>query len=168
MSGREAYRGRMELIMRLTSLLAVAGIALLPVVASAQPSPPAVPAGTRIFVTSAAGGPKVEGALLSLSADSVALLVEGDVRTMPLDSVKRIERAGDSSIDGAVIGALLVGGRCARVCGQGLTSSNQIARAVLTTTAVGAVVGWWVDRNHVGRTRIYPLIPDRRDTHPRR
>ncbi len=154
--------------MRLTPLLALAGIALLPAFAGAQPAIPVVPTGTRIYVTPAAGGPKVEGSLLSLSAESVALLVEGDVRTMPLDSVKRIERAGDSSIDGAVIGALLVGGRCARVCGQGLTSSNQIARAVLTTTAVGAVVGWWVDRNHVGRTRIYPLIPDRCDTHPRR
>lgn len=154
--------------MRLTSLLTAAGFALLPAFASGQPAMPVVPTGTRIFVTPAAGGPKVEGSLLSLSADSVALLVEGTVRTIPLDSVKRIDRAGDSSIDGAVIGALLVGGRCARVCGQGLTSSDQTARAVLTTTAVGALVGWWFDRNHVGRTRIYPIIPDSRDTRPRR
>ena len=146
--------------MRLTSLLAVAGIACLPLVASAQPAPPAVPTGTRIFVQRAADGAKVEGSLVSLSAESVALLVEGDVRTMPLDSVKWIEREGDSSINGAVIGALLVGGRCAQVCGQGLTSSDQIARAMLTATAVGALIGWWVDRNHVGRTLIYPVRRD--------
>ncbi len=146
--------------MRLTSLLALVGIVVLPLAAGAQPAPPDVPAGTRIFVTPAAGGPALEGSLLSLSANSVALLVEGNVRTMPLDSVKRIERAGDSSIDGAVIGALLVGGRCAWVCGQGLTSSDQVARAVLTTTAVGALVGWLVDRNHVGRTLIHPVRRD--------
>jgi len=158
----------MEVAMRLPALLLALTLADGVHTVGAQTPPRAGAPGTRVFVTPSSGGPKVEGSLLSLSADSVALLVGGNAQIMPLGSVKRIEREGDRNIDGAVIGALLVGVRCARVCGQGLSTGDGVAGAVLVNAALGALIGWWVDRNHVGRTQIYPVLPDRRDTHPRR
>ena len=164
MSGREAYRGRMEMTMRLTSLLAVAGIALLPVVASAQPAPPTVPEGTRIFVTTASGGPVLEGSLLSLSADSVALLVNGHSRILPLSSLKRVEREGDPTNDGFQKGALVLGLACFLICGQGVSSSNEFAGVLVGNMVIGGLIGWQFDRDHVGRARIYPFKRDWRDT----
>lgn len=130
----------------------------------AQTTARGVAPGTRIFVTLTAGGPPVEGSLLTLGPDSVALLVDATAWTLPLDQVKRIQREGDRSIDGAVIGALLVGARCARVCGQGLTSGDQVGGVVLVNAVLGGLIGWAFDRNHVRRTTIYPVSPDSRDT----
>ena len=113
--------------MRLTSLLALVGIVVLPLAAGAQSAPPDVPTGTRIFVTPAAGGPALEGSLLSLSADSVALLVDGNTRIVPLTSVKRVEREGDPTSDGIQKGALVLGLACFLICGQGVDSSNELA-----------------------------------------
>ncbi len=160
MSGRETYRGRMEMTMRLTSLLAIAGIVVLPLAAAAQPAPPAVPAGTRIFVTPAAGGPVLEGSLLSLSTDSLALLVDGNTRTVPLASVKRVEREGDPTSDGFQKGALVLGLLCMLTCGQGVNSSNELFGVVVGNMVIGGLIGWQFDRDHVGRSRIYPIKRD--------
>lgn len=146
--------------MRLTSLLAVAGIALLPAFASAQPAPPEVPAGTRIFVTPSAGGPVLEGSLLSLSTDSLSLLVDGNTRTVPLASVKRVEREGDPTSDGFQKGALVLGLLCMLTCGQGVNSSNELFGVVVGNMVIGGLIGWQVDRGHVGRSRIYPFTRD--------
>lgn len=150
--------------MRLTSLLAIAGIVVLPLAAGAQPPPPEVPAGTRIFVTPAAGGPALEGSLLSLSADSVALLVDGNTRTLPLASVKRVEREGDPTSDGFQKGALILGLACFLICGQGVDSSNELAGVIFGNMVIGGLIGWQFDREHVGRSRIYPFRRDWRDT----
>ena len=150
--------------MRLTSLLAVAGIACLPVIASAQPAPPAVPAGPRIVVTPGAGGPVLEGSLLSLSADSVALLVDGNTRIVPLTSVKRVEREGDPTSDGIQKGALVLGLACFLICGQGVDSSNELAGVMVGNMVIGGLIGWQFDRDHIGRSRIYPFKRDWRDT----
>jgi len=154
----------MEMTMRLTSLLAIAGIVVLPLAAGAQPTPPAVPAGTRIFVTAAAGGPALEGSLLSLSADSVALLVDGNTRTLPLASVTRVEREGDPTSDGFQKGALVLGLACFLICGQGVDSSNELAGVMVGNMVIGGLIGWQFDRDHVGRSRIYPIKRDWRDT----
>ena len=160
MSEREAYRGCMEMTMRLTSLLAVAGIACLPLVASAQPAPPAVPAGTRIFVTPAAGGPALEGSLLALSPDSVALLVDGNTRILPLSSLKRVEREGDPTSDGVQKGALVLGLACFLICGQGVSGGNEFAGVLVGNMVIGGLIGWQFDRDHVGRSRIFPFTRD--------
>lgn len=150
--------------MRLTSLLAAAGLAFQPVFASGQPAPPVVPAGTRVFVSPAAGGPTVEGSLVSLSADSVALLVDGNTRTLPLASVVRVEREGDPASDGFLKGALVLGLACFLICGQGVDSSNELAGVLAGNMAIGGLIGWQFDRDHVGRSRIYPFRRDWRDT----
>jgi hypothetical protein len=150
----------MEMTMRLPSLLAVAGIAFLPAFAGAQPAPPAAPAGTRIFVTPGAGSPVLEGSLLSLSADSVALLVDGNTRILPLASVKRVEREGDPTSDGVQKGALVLGLLCMLTCGQGVNSGNELAGVVVGNMVIGGLIGWQADRGHVGRSRIYPLKRD--------
>ena len=164
MSRPQAYRGRMEMTMRLTSLLAIALIVVLPLAAGAQPAPPAVPAGTRIFVTPAAGGPALEGSLLSLSADSVALLVDGNTRILPLSSLKRVEREGDPTSDGVQKGALVLGLACFLICGQGVSGGNEFAGVLVGNMVIGGLIGWQFDRDHVGRTRIYPFKRDWRDT----
>lgn len=146
--------------MRLTSLLATAGFVLLPFVASAQPTPPTVPAGTRIFVTAAAGGPVLEGSLLSLSTDSLALLVDGNTRVVPLASVKRVEREGDPTSDGFQKGALVLGLLCMLTCGQGVNSGNEFFGVVVGNMVIGGLIGWQADRGHVGRSRIYPFTRD--------
>jgi hypothetical protein len=143
-------------------LLAVTLAGGVPTVGAQTPSS-AVASGTRIFVTLAAGGPPVEGWLLALSLDSVALMVDATTWTLPLNQVRRIQREGDRSIAGAAIGALAVGARCAYVCGQAL-SGNRLTQAVLVNAVLGGLVGWAVDRGHVGRTTIYPVTPDSRDT----
>ncbi len=149
--------------MRFTALLIAVTLASGVPTVSAQATSRAVAPGTRIFVTLTAGGPPVEGSLLALSPDSVALVVDATTWTLPLDRVKRIQREGDRSIGGAAIGALAVGARCAYVCGQAL-SGHGLTQAVLVNAVLGGLIGWAVDRGHVGRTTIYPVTPDARDT----
>lgn len=147
--------------MRLITALVVALPLLpIPVAAQAQESPPAIAAGTPIFVTLQADRKVVEGSLLALSADSVALLVNDVPQTVPLADVGLIQRLGDSSRDGAVKGAIFVGLWCALVCGQGTTGGGHYGAAVVANAGLGALFGWMFDRDHVGRTTIYP--PDSR------
>ena len=135
--------------------------------ARAQTTSPSVEQGTRVFVTRLAGAP-IEGSLIALSPDSVDLLVDATAWTVPLGQVALVQRSGDRSRDGAVKGALFVGLWCLRVCGQGLNNGNQVGWAVLSNATIGALIGWAIDRRHVGRTTIYPFPKAPRDTAGRR
>lgn len=108
----------------------------------------------------------IEGSLLTLSAESVTLLAHGERRTYPLDQVTRVERRGDGSWDGALRGAGVLGGLCAvsvYTCAQGARGGR---RLVLANAALGALLGWWIDRAHEGRTTIY--APSSQDSRRRR
>ena len=136
--------------------------------ASAQPPPTTAPdtttaaaPGPTVFVTLRNGGPALEGSLLQISANSVAILTADGPRTVPLERGEAVQRAGDRSHDGAIKGALVLGVWCALVCGQAATSRNPYGRIVMGNAAWGALFGWLFDLGHTGRTTVYPVKPAR-------
>lgn len=137
-------------------LLAVAIVTVaLAFPAAAQQVPTVGDHGPNIVVTMQNGG-LVEGVLVTLDHASVTMLVNQLERTIPLTSVRRIEREGDGSGDGATKGAVILGLLCALVCGQGTTSGSQHMAGIAANAAIGALAGWQFDRGHRGRTKIYP------------
>jgi hypothetical protein len=135
-SGREAYRGRMEMTMRLTSLLAAAGFVLLPFVASAQPAPPNVP------------GPMTAGAIAQIRAEA---------RSQGMPSVMRLQsrqpRAGARSCGRSVASGAVRGAAAGVAMGIGsaLGAGSQgpgpyIAKLTMAGAAVGGLVGLVVCR----------------------
>lgn len=149
--------------MRLQSLLVAAALALTPAASHAQHATATVEPGTRGFVTLRDGDTVLAGTLLSLTPDSVALLTGDTAWTYPLAQVSRIERRGDSRLDGAVRGASIPFLLCLLNCGQGVRNGAHFAQVAATNAAFGAVIGWWIDHKRVGRTTIYPARTDNRD-----
>lgn len=123
--------------------------------AQAQAPAPIATPGTQLFVALDDGGTVLAGSLISLSDTSIAILMASGPRDIPHDDVARIERRGDGTLDGAVRGASILGGLCVLNCGQGVRNGSHWAQAVLANAAIGAVIGWWFDFRHVGRTSIY-------------
>lgn len=149
--------------MRLQSLLVVAALALTPSPSTAQTSSAPIAPGTQAFVTLLDGNTVLAGSLLSLTPDSVALLTGDTAWTYPLAQVSRIERRGDSRLDGAVRGASIPFLLCLLNCGQGVRNGAHFAQVAATNAAFGAVIGWWIDHKRVGRTTIYPARVESRD-----
>ena len=83
--------------------------------------------------------------LVSLNADTVTLLVKDQKTSLPLDRVVRITSGRDSIRNGALIGALIGGGLCARNCGQGLNRAGELPLAVALTAGMWGVAGAAVD-----------------------
>ena len=111
----------------------------------------------RVRVTLAKSGREINGRLVELSADAVRILVGGKARDLPLTDVRRIDiERSDSLKNGAVIGAIVLGGWCALVCGQGLGTGPQLVPAVAANAAVGALIGAGIDAGRRERTTIYP------------
>lgn len=149
--------------MKLESLLVVAALTLTPVAGQTQTSTAPIAPGAPAFVTLLDGNTVLAGSLLSLTPDSIALLAGDTVWTYPLAQVSRIERRGDSRLDGAVRGASIPLLLCLLNCGQGVRNGAHFAQVVATNAAFGAVIGWWIDHQRVGRTTIYPARTDNRD-----
>lgn len=137
--------------MKLAALLVVG----LTQTATAQPVDLGIAPGAQIYVSVDDGGTVLAGSLVELSPGSIAILMRDGPRFVPFQDVTRIERPGDPTIDGAVRGASILGGLCVLNCGQGVNSAQHYAQVVLTNAAIGAVIGWWFDHRHVGRTTIY-------------
>ena len=111
----------------------------------------------RVRVTLAKSGREINGRLVELSADAVRILVGGKARDLSLTDVRRIDiERSDSLKNGAVIGAIVLGGWCALVCGQGLGTGAQLIPAVAANAAVGALIGAGIDAGRRERTTIYP------------
>ena len=106
------------------------------------------------LVVLSSGGRALEGTLLDLSPSAVALLVDGQRRELPLSDVSRVELEGDSLGNGAVIGAVVLGGWCAVVCGQGVRGGDYLV-AVGLNAGLGALIGVAIDAGHRGRTVLY-------------
>jgi len=123
--------------------------------ADAQPVPMVGATGPHVVVT-LDGGTVIEGPLVILRDTTVTVHVDQQDRTIPLSGVTRIEREGDDHTDGAVKGGVILGLMCALVCGQGVSSGSEHLAAIATNSAIGALIGWQFDRDHRGRTVIYP------------
>lgn len=115
-----------------------------------------------VFVTLQDTRQEVRGELVTLTDQAVAVLVDGVSHEFPLATVRRVQRLGDGNRDGAIRGALLLGLLCMVTCGQGVTSGAHYVQVVAVNAAFGALAGWQFDRDHVGRTTLFPFPrPDR-------
>ena len=139
---------------RRTVALVLLMLTALAAAASAQTLKPAR-RGERILVTQTVSGDELRGRLIELSPDTLSLLVNGQRVDLPMDRVLRIDATRDSVVNGAVIGATLLGGLCALNCGQGLNSSDDLPMAVLANAAWGALLGALIDLKIEGRAPIY-------------
>ncbi len=141
-------------------LLVLAASCVSPRLASAQPARGRqAPQAPNVFVTPRDGRPEVAGSLVELGRDAVTLDVDGQRQRIPLTDVHRIERDGDSSLNGAAIGVLVLGAWCAIVCGQGLGDASELPLVVVANGALGALIGAGIDRARHGRTTLYPVPP---------
>jgi hypothetical protein len=126
--------------------------AVSPASAAQQPAPAK---GQEVIVTQSASGEELRGRLLELTPESLAIMVDGRRVDVPIDRVLRIDSTHDSVKNGAIIGAAVMGGWCALVCGQGLDSSSDVATVALINTGLGALIGAGIDALHKGRSPIY-------------
>ena len=111
----------------------------------------------RVTVIRATPGPALNGRLIELGGEAVRILVNGQTRELSLTDIRRIDvEKSDSLKNGAVIGAIVLGGWCALVCGQGLGTSAQLVPAVAANAAVGALIGAGIDAGRREHSTIYP------------
>jgi len=100
----------------------------------------------------------LRGRLLRAGDESITLMINGQPVDVPLARVTRIDVAGDSVLNGAVIGAVAMGGWCAAVCGQGLSRRGDRPFAILANAGLGALIGAGIDGLH-GRGRPVYIRP---------
>lgn len=121
--------------------------------AAGDPAPPGFPAAA-VEVKMLDGG-KVRGNLLDLSADSVTLLIQGERRTLNLNRVRHVRTRPDSLKNGFLIGAAVLGGWCAYVCGQALPDGSDLASAIGINAMFGGLVGIGIDAMNPHRRFLY-------------
>lgn len=98
----------------------------------------------------------LRGRLLSVVDDVVAIDTGGMIRTVEFNRVARVDRRGDSVVDGALIGAIVLGGMCRWTCLEmKLRSQAYYVGNVVVATFLGGAMGAAIDRTHVGTTTIY-------------
>jgi hypothetical protein len=120
----------------------------------------AVPASAQetfkqVWVTQSDSGDVVQGRMLKLSGDTLALLTPDNRRVeLPLDRVLRIEVHGDSVKNGAAIGATIMGVLGAIGC-VAVERASQCVTGVVLNTALGGLIGAGIDAANGGRTTIY-------------
>jgi hypothetical protein len=111
-------------------------------------------AGEEIVVRTDSGG-SIQGHLIELSPESLAILTASGRMDLPLNTLERIDATRDSLVNGAVIGGLSLGLWCAVVCGQGLGGDDSLPMVVLANAGLGALIGAGIDAAHKGRSPIY-------------
>jgi hypothetical protein len=130
------------------------GLVLVAARAEAQtPQPTCHPVSpVRVSVTMTGGSP-LEGTLLCLTGTEVVLATGGQVTTMALTQVRRIDTQRDAAWDGAVKGALLPLVMWAIACRQ--CDAGPMLKAVAGYAVIGAI---W-DSLDTNQTRIYDRRP---------
>jgi hypothetical protein len=124
---------------------------------SAQTTSPTeeAPRGTTKIVVTRTDDLSIDGRLLELSDDSVMLLSKGRREMIPFDRVALIETARDSSKDGAIRGAVILGAWCLNICSQGLDEAGDLSAAVFYNALFGGAIGWLFDAANTSRQVIY-------------
>ena len=138
------------------TMLAVCGVLLVVAPATAaerQVQPP-------VEITLKDHNRLIRARLIALAEHEVEIERNGRREVFRLDDVVTIDKADDSLANGAVIGALVLGGWCALVCGQGLDRDSSVGGVVAASAALGAAVGAGVDALRHDRSRLYPLRRD--------
>lgn len=143
------------------ALVAVIGVAM----AQAQESVPGWPqldtTGLNTVYLTDDTGSETTGRLISLDEDSIALLVDGTTERFPRDRVRRLEKRGDSLLNGAIIGGLIGGalttiGAAFSDCPDGRSpcTGTRIAYGIGGAALYGAI-GAGIDALITGRTTMY-------------
>jgi hypothetical protein len=140
---------------RLRAVIVVVALALSAGTVAAGQQTRAPRAGEEVIVKQTTSGAELRGRFVELTSDSLSLLVKGRRVDLPLDNVLRVDATHDSIFNGAAIGAAALGGMCALFCGQGLSSSEDLAKAVLVDAGWGALFGALIDAGFKSRTPIY-------------
>jgi len=109
----------------------------------------------QVWVTQADSGDVVQGRMLRLSGETMAILTPDNRRVdLPLDRVLRIEIHGDSLKNGATIGAVVMGALGGIGC-LAAERAHQCVTGIVLNTALGGVIGAGIDAANGGRTTIY-------------
>jgi hypothetical protein len=106
---------------------------------------------------------KIKGRFFGVAGDALILSVPEE-RRVPADRILNVKRR-DPVWTGAAIGALVMGGVCAFVCGQGVDSRNQWLPAVAANAGLGALIGLRMDAMTGNDTLLQRGPPP--STHPR-
>lgn len=140
------------------NLVLIVSVLLVPAIARAQDQP--VPQnGTPlvVYLREAGSDRDVRVELLKLDTSSVIVQAAGVRRQLPLTQVSRIEvTVRDSVQNGALIGAIILGGWCAVVCGQGLDRGDQVGPIVAFNAGLGALIGAGLDAMIEDRAVLFP------------
>ena len=109
----------------------------------------------------------IRGRVADLTADTIVVDTHDGRMTVPMQSVQRISRVGDSVANGAAIGAAIGGASTlslmAKLCTNSNCSdisSNLDPRFALLGTLIGAGIGALVDGLYERRTPVYRAGPD--------
>lgn len=108
-----------------------------------------------LFTVHLDDGSAVAGHQLHMDPDRARLLVERQLRDIPMTTVRSIDRQGDSLKNGAIVGAAVLGGLCALACLQGVDNREQYAGVLAINTAYGALIGLFIDWRIHGTTTVY-------------
>ena len=109
----------------------------------------------QVWVTQSSSGEVVRGRIVDLSPESLTILTADNRRVdMPLDRVLRIEARGDSLKNGAAIGAIVLGGMAALLCGE-YGGGGECVAGVALDAGIGALIGAGVDALNGGRSTLY-------------
>jgi hypothetical protein len=112
--------------------------------------------GQAIVVTDTTNH-KIKGTFIGVAGD-VLLVAVPEERHIAADTIAKVQRA-DPIWNGAVIGAVVMGGWCAFVCGQGVDSRNQWLPVVAANAGFGALIGLGVDALSGSRTLLQRASP---------
>jgi hypothetical protein len=135
-------------------LLVFAAVSLPAVPGFAGQGPAKTKAGEEVIVTHAGSGVELRGRLVELSSTSLAILVDGQRREIPIDDVLRIDSRKDSLKNGTLIGLGIFAGLAVLTCPE-IDSAGWCAYGIALNAGMGAAIGAGIDALHKGRSPIY-------------
>jgi hypothetical protein len=152
--------------LRRSLVLALCALTLLqPRAADAQSARPQLTAEqlARPMVVTQDGSPAViRGRIVAMDADTITVAtvtMKASIVKVPFAQVARIEPAPDSLVNGTLIGALVFGIWCAKVCGQGADNQSQAGFARVMGFGLGALIGAGIDARTGRKPAIYVRAP---------
>jgi hypothetical protein len=116
-----------------------------------------IKSGDAVYVLDSSAR-ETAGTFAKVSQSSLELLVDGQIREIPLSDVREIARRGDPLWNGALIGAAVGGGLTALACGNECTTGERVG-VIVTSALIWGAVGMGIDALIHGRTVVYRATP---------